>query len=90
MRWLRRSIDEKQAVQSVRPGLYDADSLIYLRRQVCLRVREASPKKTSEEKMKAFLVAVIVALGMGIGAYTVLEQNQIGATEKFSSGSTRL
>jgi uncharacterized protein HemX len=40
--------------------------------------------------MKAFLVAVIVALGMGIAAYTVLEQNQMGATQKFSSGATRL
>jgi hypothetical protein len=40
--------------------------------------------------MKAFLSAVIVALVMGIGAYTVLEQNQMGATEKFSSGATRL
>jgi uncharacterized protein HemX len=40
--------------------------------------------------MKAFLVAVIVALGLGIGAYSVLEQNQIGAAQKYSSGSTRL
>jgi uncharacterized protein HemX len=40
--------------------------------------------------MKAFLMAVIVALGLGIGAYTVLEQNQMGASQKFSSGSTRL
>jgi uncharacterized protein HemX len=40
--------------------------------------------------MKAFLMAVIVALGLGIGAYTVLEQNQMGASQKFSSGATRL
>lgn len=40
--------------------------------------------------MKAFLSAVIVALAMGIGAYGILEQNQMGASEKFSSGATRL
>jgi hypothetical protein len=40
--------------------------------------------------MKAFLLACIVALGMGIGAYAVLENNQVSADRKFSSGSTRL
>jgi hypothetical protein len=40
--------------------------------------------------MKAFLSAVIVALVAGIGAYAVLEQNQMGASQKYSSGSTRL
>ncbi len=40
--------------------------------------------------MKAFLSAVIVALGLGIAAYALLEQNQTGATQKFTSGAARL
>jgi hypothetical protein len=40
--------------------------------------------------MKAFLSAVIVALVMGIGAYALLEQSQMGVSEKYSSGATRL
>jgi hypothetical protein len=40
--------------------------------------------------VKAFLCAVIVALGLGIGAYTVLESNQMAADQKFRSGATRL
>jgi hypothetical protein len=40
--------------------------------------------------VKAFLFAVIVALGMGVAAYTVLESNQQAADQKFRSGSTRL
>ncbi len=40
--------------------------------------------------MKAFLSAVIVALGLGIAAYAVLEQSQVPAGQKYSSGSTRL
>jgi hypothetical protein len=40
--------------------------------------------------MKAFLLACIVALGMGIGAYSILEQNQVPVGQKFSSGATRL
>lgn len=40
--------------------------------------------------MKAFLVAVVVALGMGIGAYTVLESSQMASVEKFRSGAARL
>jgi hypothetical protein len=40
--------------------------------------------------MKAFLSAIIVALVISIGAYTVLEMNQTGAQKKFTSGATRL
>jgi hypothetical protein len=59
-------------------GLYDVDSLIYLRHN-----------KTLEEEMKAFLSAIICALVMGIGAYAILEKNQTGAGQKFTSGVTR-
>jgi uncharacterized protein HemX len=40
--------------------------------------------------MKAFLAAVIVALGLGVGAYAVLETNQVAVGQKFTSGATRL
>jgi hypothetical protein len=40
--------------------------------------------------MKAFLCAIIVALGMGVGAYTVLETNQMATDQKFRSSATRL
>jgi uncharacterized protein HemX len=40
--------------------------------------------------MKAFLIAVIVALGLGIGSYAVLEQSQVPTVQKYSSGATRL
>jgi uncharacterized membrane protein (DUF106 family) len=75
----RRFRAETLPLQSVGKGLYDVDSLIYL------WVRDFP-----EFVMKAFLLSVIVALGLGIAAYTVLEQNQMGASQKFSSGSTRL
>jgi hypothetical protein len=40
--------------------------------------------------MKAFLAAVIVSLILGIGAYAVLETNQVSVGQKFTSSSTRL
>jgi uncharacterized protein HemX len=46
--------------------------------------------KKLEEDVKAFLSAVIVALGLGIAAYAVLEKSQVSADQKYSSGSTRL
>jgi hypothetical protein len=47
-------------------------------------------RKQGKPDMKAFLSAVIVALVMGIGAYALLEQSQMGVSEKYSSRSTRL
>jgi hypothetical protein len=39
--------------------------------------------------MKAFLVAIVVALVMGIGASVILEKNQMTAEAKFSTKSVR-
>jgi hypothetical protein len=50
----------------------------------------SSTRKKLEMTVKAFLSAIIVALVISIGAYTVLEMNQTGAQKKFTSGATRL
>ena len=39
--------------------------------------------------MKAFLAAMIAALVLGIGAYAVLEKNQMTAEAKFSTKNVR-
>jgi multisubunit Na+/H+ antiporter MnhC subunit len=39
--------------------------------------------------MKAFLSAIIVSLILGIGAYLVLEKNQMTAEAKFTTKSVR-
>lgn len=39
--------------------------------------------------MKAFLSAVIVALVMSIGAFMIMERNQVTAEAKFTSSSVR-
>ncbi len=39
--------------------------------------------------MKAFLIAVVVAIGMGLGAATILESSQMSAQSKFSSSNVR-
>jgi hypothetical protein len=39
--------------------------------------------------MKAFLVAIIVALVLAMGSYAVLEKNQMSAEAKFSTKSVR-
>jgi len=39
--------------------------------------------------VKAFLSAVVVAVVLGVGASMILEQNQVTASAKYSSGSVR-
>jgi hypothetical protein len=64
-------------------------------RQPCALYGHEAPRYVSrqehwEDDVKAFLSAIIVALGMGILAYTVLESSQMASDQKFRSGSTRL
>jgi hypothetical protein len=39
--------------------------------------------------MKAFVIALAVAVGMGVVAYTVLESNQISTAAKYTTSSVR-
>jgi hypothetical protein len=39
--------------------------------------------------MKAFVLAVVVALGMGYGAAQILESNQMSVEAKFSGSNVR-
>jgi hypothetical protein len=39
--------------------------------------------------VKAFLLAVIVAVGMGFGAALILESSQLSAQSKFSGSNVR-
>jgi hypothetical protein len=66
------------------PG--DRPEALYGRARIAYSFEISWEKETS---MKAFLVAVIVALGMGVGAFMVMERNQVTAESKFSSGSVR-
>jgi uncharacterized membrane protein YoaK (UPF0700 family) len=46
-------------------------------------------QKRVKSAMKAFLVAIIVAVGMGVVAASVLEGGQLSVSQKYSTSNVR-